>query len=90
MKSRYTVERMQVLDQIVAIPVGDKVAESGKHMVIQLNEEAMRILEILQEETTEQEVVAQLLSEYDSTEEEIAPLVHVFIDELRQNGLLEE
>ena len=88
MKSKYIFERMELDGEIVAVPVGENASEL--HAVLNLNEEAMRIVELLQEETDEESIVTQLLTEYDGTKEEIAGLVHSFIDELREEGLLEE
>ena len=50
MKSKYTFEKLELDGQIVAVPVGDNA--SDLHAVLNLNEEAMRILELLKEETT--------------------------------------
>lgn len=88
MKSKYMFEKMELDGEIVAVPVGDNAAEL--HAVLNLNEEAMRILDLLQEETTEQAIVSQLLREYEGTEEEIKPLVSAYIAQLRGEGLLEE
>lgn len=88
MKCRFIFERMELEGNIVAVPVGDNASEL--HAVLNLNEEAMRILELLQEETTEQNVVRKLLNEYSCTEEEIYPMVHSFIEQLREEGLLIE
>lgn len=88
MKSKYLFEKMELDGEIVGVPVGDGAAEL--HAVLNLNEEAMRILELLREETNEQQIVSQLLSEYKGTVDEIQPLVHAFIEQLRQEGLLEE
>ena len=88
MKSKYTFEKMELDGEIVAVPVGDSAEDL--HAVLNLNEEAMRILELLREETTEEDIVAQLLKEYEGEKEEIAPLVGTYIEQLRQEGLLEE
>ena len=88
MKCKYLFEKMELDGQIVAVPVGDGAAEF--HAVLNVNEEAMRILELLQEETTEQEIVSKLLSEYEGTEEDIKPLVSGFINQIRQEGLIVE
>ena len=88
MKNRYTFEKMELDGEIVAVPVGDGAAEL--RAVLNVNEEAMRILELLEEETTEESIVAQLLTEFEGEREEIAPLVSAFIEQLRQEGLLEE
>ena len=88
MKSKYQFERMELDDEIVAVPVGDNVDEF--HAILNVNEEAMRILELMKEDTNEQKIVSQLLLEYSGTEEELLPLVHAYIGQLRQEGLLEE
>ena len=88
MKSRYTFEKMELDGEIVAVPVGESA--ENLHAVLTLNEEAMRILELLQKETTEEGIVAQLMKEYAGEREEIAPLVSAYIEQLRREGLLEE
>lgn len=88
MKIKYLFEKMELDGEIVAVPVGDGASEL--HAVLNVNEEAMRIIELLQQETTESQIVSHLLLEYECTKEEIEPLVHAFIEQLRQNGFLEE
>lgn len=88
MKNKYIFEKMELDGSIVAVPVGESAADF--HAVLNLNEEAMRILELLKEETTEKEIVSMLLLEYEGTEEQISSLVHSFIEQLRQEDLLEE
>lgn len=88
MKSKYTFEKMELDGQIVAVPVGENA--SDLHAVLNLNEEAMRILELLKEETTEDKIVEQLLKEYESTEEELKPMVHTYIEKLIEEGLIEK
>ena len=88
MKCKYMIEKMELDGEIIGVPVGENASEL--HAVLNVNEEAMRILELLQEETTEESIVAQLLKEYEGTREEIAPLVSAYIEQLRQEGLLEE
>ncbi len=88
MKSKYTFEKLELDGEIVAVPVGNGAAEL--HTVLNVNEEAMRILELLAEETTEESIVAQLLTEFEGEREEIAPLVSTYIEQLRQEDLLEE
>lgn len=88
MKSKYTFEKMELDGEIVAVPVGDNAEEL--HAVLNVNEEAMRILEFLKEETTEEKIVAQLLKEYEGEKEEISALVSAYIEQLRREGLLDE
>ena len=49
MKSRYVFEKVELDGEFVAVPVGEGAAEL--HAVLNVNEEAMRILELLQKET---------------------------------------
>ena len=88
MKSKYMFEMMELDGEIVAVPVGESA--TGFHAVLNVNEEAKRILELLRDETTEENIVGQLLKEYEGDKEEISSLVHAYIDQLRQEGLLEE
>ena len=88
MKNKYIFEKMELDGAIIAVPVGDNTADF--HAVLNLNEEAMRILELLKEDVTEHDIVSKRILEYDATEEQITPLVHSFIEQLRQEGLLEE
>ena len=88
MKLKYTFEKMELDGEVIAVPVGESAAEL--HAVLNVNEEAMRILELLQGETTEERIVDQLMKEYEGKKEEIASLVHIFIDQLRREELLEE
>ena len=88
LKSKYAFEKMELDDEFVAVPVGENAADL--HAVLNVNEEAMRILELLQEETTEDNIVTQLMKEYSGDKEEIASLVSVYISQLSQEGLLEE
>lgn len=88
MKLKYTFEKMELDGEVIAVPVGESAAEL--HAVLNVNEEAMRILELLQEETTEEDIVDQLMEEYEGEKEEIAPLVHAYIELLRREELLEE
>lgn len=88
MKIKFLFEKMELDGDIIAVPVGERASELNA--VLNVNEEAMRILELLQQETNEQEIVSQLLQEYDCSKDDITPVVHDFIEQLRQEGMLEE
>lgn len=88
MKNKYAYEKMEIDDTILAVPIGENAEDL--HAVITVNEEAMRILELLKEETTKEIIVEQLLKEYIGEKEEVESLVSTFIEQLRQEGLLEE
>lgn len=86
MKSKYILEKMELDGEIVAVPVGENASEL--HAVLNLNEEAMRILELLQQETTEDEIMDVLLQEYAGDPEEIRAYVRQFLKKLEEEGLL--
>lgn len=88
MRNKYTFEKMEIDDTILAVPIGENATDL--HAVLTVNEEAMRILELLRENTTEEKIVSQLLKEYSGNKEEIQSLVNTFVGQLRQEGLLEE
>ena len=88
MKSKYTFEKMELDGEIIAVPIGENA--ENLHAVLNVNEEAMRILELLQKETTEESIVDQLLKEYEGEKEEVATLVSTYIEQLRKEDLLEE
>ena len=46
--------------------------------------------ETTEEETTEENIVTQLLKEYEGEKEEVATLVSTYIEQLRKEDLLEE
>lgn len=86
MKSKYILEKMELDGEIIAVPVGENASEL--HAVLNLNEEAMRILELLQQETTEDEIMDVLLQEYAGDPEEIRAYVRQFLKKLEEEGLL--
>lgn len=88
MKLRYEFETTELGDQIIAVPVGDNARDfSG---VINLNDSAVAILKLLQKETTMEEIVSNLLEEYEGTKEEMTAFVEKFISKLRTEDLLNE
>ena len=86
MKLKYTFELMEVEDQQMAVPVGENADEL--HGILKLNKSAAAIIELLKEETTEEEIVEKLLEKYDAPKEEIQKSVHEYIQELEKAELL--
>ena len=87
MKLKHTFEIMEIDDQMMAVPVGDGAEEF--HGILRMNQSAAAILELLKEDTTEEEIVAKLLEEYDSTEEELQGFVHGYLEQLKEAGLVD-
>lgn len=75
----------QVAGQTVVLPFGD---ELDLNMMITLNDTGAFLWEHLQEETTEDALVADLLKEYDVDEETARQSVAAFVAKLNENGFL--
>lgn len=70
----------------MALAVGDDSREY--HNIISLNETARDIFRLIQEGNDEDAIVAQMLQEYDVTEDKLRPEVKALIEQLRSEGLL--
>ena len=75
----------QVAGQTVVLPSGD---ELDLNMMITLNETGAFLWERLNEETTQEALVAALLSEYDCDEATAQAAVAGFVQKLNDNGFL--
>ena len=70
----------------VAIGEGSRVY----HNIISLNETGATMFKMIQEGNDEDAIVAQMLQEYDVTEEKLRPEVQALIAKLREEGLIVE
>ena len=86
MKAKYSFEIMELDDDKVAVPVG-KGAEQF-HGVLKVNETAVDILKLLENETNEMQIVNALLTQYSGERNEIAGYVHDFVERLKAEGLV--
>lgn len=78
----------EILDEVVAIPVGNGTEHfSG---IISLNPVGRFLFEVLYQEHSQEELVAALVAEYEVTPETAANDVEEFLNTLRANGLLDE
>ncbi len=87
MKAKYSFEFMDLDDGLVAVPVGNNNGEF--HGVLKLNETAAFILKLLDNETSETEIVDALLKEYNGDKEEISKYIHQFIEKLISENVVE-
>lgn len=88
MKLRYNMAVQQVMNFWAAVPVGkDSMRYNG---VMSLNETAKDMIELLNQETTEDEIVAKLLQDYDVAEADLRQHVKDFLQKLRDEKLLVE
>lgn len=88
MKLKYTFAIKEVLGMYLAVSVGEDNAKFDG--VLRLNETGKRILELLQDGLEEETIVSILKEEYDATEEELRNEVKKIVDQLRDEGMIEE
>lgn len=86
MKAKYIFEIMELDDGLVAVPVGDQVEQFNG--VLKVNESGVEILKLIEHETTEEEIVKNLLEKYDENGKDISGFVHEFIDKLIAEGIV--
>ena len=76
----------EVAGKKVALPVADTL---DLNKMITLNDTGAFLWERMQKETTQAELVDELLAEYDVTKEKAAASVAAFVKKLDENGFLE-
>lgn len=76
----------EMLDMNLAVPVRSGMNDFNG--VINLNETARRVFELIQDERTPNEIVSIMMAEYDVTEEEMQNEVAKVINALDENNLL--
>lgn len=86
MKLKYHVEIMELDDQTIAIPVGEKAL--GFNGVIKLNETASFILRLLENDVSEETIVDALKKEYEIDSGDVISDVRRIIEELNRRGML--
>lgn len=88
MKLKYTLEIVNMGDELIAVPVGENA--SKLQGVVKVNKEGREILEMLNQDVTEEKIVTQLGQTYDNSPEELGVLVHNFICKLKSFDLLDD
>ena len=86
MKLKYTFAISEVAGQTVAVPVDSGY---GEQSVIKTNETGAYILNLLKEDTTTEEIIAQIKKDFETeSEEALTTTVNKFIDSLKAADLL--
>lgn len=88
MKTKYHFEIMELEDDMVAVPISGN--EGQFHGVLKINETAAEILKMLEKDTTEMQIVEDLMQQYSGKEEEIKKYVHEYIETLINEGVVEK
>lgn len=88
MRLKYTFEKMELNDKIIAVPVGDDADDYRG--VVKMNGTAAAIFDLLKEDTTEEAIVAAMEKEYNVTKDVLNADVKLYIQAFREKGLLVE
>ena len=86
MHLRYQYETMEIMDMVVAVPVGD--GTENMKSILRLNRTAASIFDLLKEETNEEKIVESLMTRYDVSKETLEHDVHKYIEEFRKRNLI--
>ena len=86
LRGEFVVRR--VLDDIVAVPVGESVLRVGG--MIMLNEVSRVIWQCLEQDVTEEEILKAVTDAFAVSPEEAREDIREFLDKLRKMQLLEE
>lgn len=78
----------QIVGEWIVIPVGERVVDFNG--IITLNETALFLWELLQQETQQEALLDSLTAEFDVSPAQAQADLAEFLDSLRANGLLEE
>ncbi|MBR3739585.1 MAG: hypothetical protein IKN04_03890 [Clostridia bacterium] len=88
MKLKCRFEMIDMGDELICVPVGEKSKEVQG--VLKLNREGQEILEMLKNDISETGIVNALTAKYDNSVDNISFYVHRVIEELKANSLLDE
>ena len=86
MHLRYQYETMEIMDMVVAVPIGD--GTENVKSILRLNRTAAAIFDLLKEETNEEQIVESLMTRYDVSKETLEHDVHMYIEEFRKRNLI--
>ena len=75
-------------DDHILVPVGKSAVNFNA--IISLNDMGQTIWNMLENETTSEEILKNILAEYDVSEDRARTDIDSFISKLRENGCIEE
>lgn len=76
----------EILDSYMAVPVGERTREV--HGVIALNETGAFLWKMLEEDTSEDKLIASMVKEYEITEKTAKDDIKEYLSFLREKGWL--
>ena len=86
MRAIYSFEFLELDDGLVAVPVG--VGADQFSGVLKVNESAIVILKMLENDTTEEKILENVLMEYTGEKGQLMDYIHDFIGVLVKEGIV--
>ena len=88
MKLKCELVISDIADEIVAVPGGENA--SAYHLVLKLNEESRKIVELLKDDTSIEKIVTEIKKEYQIDDIQLREYITEFIEQLKENDLIDE
>ena len=88
MKLKCELETVDLSDEIIAVPVGQ--SSDQLHGVLRLNQAGKEVLNLLREETCEEEIIHKLSLKYENNPDQLASYVRQTIAQLKDLNLIAE
>ena len=86
MKLKYTLEFIDMNEEIIAVPVGE--GANQLHGVVKMNKEGREIIELLENGNPTESIISILSKKYDNDQQQLSKYVYQTIDTLRNENLL--
>ena len=86
MKLKYAFTALDLDNGKVLVPIGKD--SEDYHGILKINTDALEIINLLKDDTTEEKIVQQLAKKYENDEEELTKFVHKSIEVLREQRLI--
>ncbi|MCQ2269076.1 MAG: PqqD family protein [Bacteroidaceae bacterium] len=87
MKLKYQYAIQPIADSFMAMAITEE--QKAQNTLLRVNQTGKDMLEMLQQDTTEEELVKKLMEQYEAAEPVIRESVQKFITELNAKGLLD-
>lgn len=88
MKLKYLLEATELDDELICVPVGPGAEEVQG--VLKLNASGYEIVQLLEQDTTQDAIVDALAAKYQTDRATLANYVAKFVGVLRESGMIEE
>ena len=88
MRLKYLFETINMDDEVILVPVGKNSKELQG--VVRLNKEGLEIINMLEDNSTEDHIVEILSSKYSNDNKTLVEYVHSFIEKLRNLDLIDD